>query len=200
LERFLESRDVIRLTKQICKRENLKEEDVICYTKDYVFVVLQFVLLAGSHLNDDLFYDIYDFYLVSELAEIRKQVHREAILLLDELGVKLNLHVKWDNFKIPFASYLIEINNIVKRGIKRWKPRFSTCNHRSTYPRFKLVNVFEYRDSSTVKLFEQAIKHVLSLHNIGKVVNFKMEQYECPGKDTDLVINNLNIWILELVN
>jgi len=101
LERFLESRDVI------------------CYTKDYVFVVLQFVLLAGSHLNDDLFYDIYDFYLVSELAEIRKQVHREAILLLDELGVKLNLHVKWDNFKIPFASYLIEINNIVKRGIKR---------------------------------------------------------------------------------
>ena len=94
MERFLESRDVIRLTKQICKRENLKEEDVICYTKDYVFVVLQFVLLVGSHLNGDLFYDIYDFYLVSELAEIRKQVHREAILLLDELGVKLNLHVK----------------------------------------------------------------------------------------------------------
>lgn len=61
----------------------------------------------------------YDYYLVSKPAEIRKQVNREAILLLDELGVKLNLHVKWDNFKIPFAYYLIQINNIVKGGIKR---------------------------------------------------------------------------------
>ena len=77
LERFLESRDVIR------------------YTKDGVFVVLQLVSLAGSYLNDELSYDIYDFYLVSKPAQIRKQVHRETILLLDELEVKLNLHVKW---------------------------------------------------------------------------------------------------------
>ena len=144
--------------------------------------MLQLVLLAGSYLNDELFYDIYDFYLVSKPAEIRKQVHREAILLLDELGVKLNLHVKWDNFKRPFAYYLIQINNIVKGGIVGEKEEskdenldFRLATHRSTYARFKLVNVFEFRDSSTVKLFEQAIKHVLSPHSIGKVDNFKME-------------------------
>lgn len=115
-------------------------------------------------------------------------------MLLDELGVRLNLHIKWDNFKIPFAYYLIQINNIVKGGIVGEKDEnldFRLAIHRSTYARFKLVNVFEFRDSSTVKLFEQAIKHVLSPHSIGKVNNFKMEQYECPGKDTGLVINNL---------
>jgi len=50
----------------------LESRDVICYTKDGVFVVHQLVLLAGSYLNDELFYDIYDFYLVSKPAEIRK--------------------------------------------------------------------------------------------------------------------------------
>lgn len=32
---------------------------------------------------------------------------------------------------------------------------------------------------------------MLSSYCIGKVDNLKMEQYECPGKDTSLVINNL---------
>ena len=207
LKRFLESRDVIRLTKQICERKNLKEGEVIYHTKDGVFVVLQLALLAGSYLNDELFYDIYDFYLVAKPAEIQRQVRREATLLLKELGVKLNLHVKWDNFKIPFAYYLIQINNVVKRGIVGEKEEskdenldFRLATHRSTYAPFKLVNVFEFRDSSTVKLFEQAIKHVLRPHCIGKVDNLKMEQYECPGEDTGLVINNLVSKQFKLMN
>ena len=77
---------------------------------------------------------------------------------------------------------------------------FRLATHRSTYAPFKLVNVFEFRDSSTVKLFEQAIKHVLRPHCIGKVDNLKMEQYECPGEDTGLVINYLVSKQFKLMN
>lgn len=121
LSRFLKSRDVIRMTNQICQKENLKANDVIHKTTDGVFAKPHIALVAASFLSDQLFYDIYNFYLVSLPAEIEKQNERrlqeEASLLLEELGIKINQHVKWESFDIPFAYYLIKINNVVKAGI-----------------------------------------------------------------------------------
>lgn len=207
LKRFLDSRETKRLRDEICDRECLTKDDVICKTKDGVFVKLHLVLLAASYLDDALYYDIHDFYLIAKPAEIKKEVRREAVSMMIELGVKINQPIKWDKFKISFAYYLIEINNIVKGGLVGEKEELKGENldlrlatHRSTYARFKLVNIFRFRDSSTVKLFEQTMKHVLSLYNIGKVDNSKMEQYECPGEDTSLIVNDLASKQFKLMN
>jgi hypothetical protein len=187
---------------KICEKQDLKNHDVICHTEEGVFVMSHIALLAASYLSDELFYDIFNFYLVSRPAEIEKQnkkrVQEEAILLLDELGIKINQHVKWETFDIPFAYYLIKINNVVKGGIvgEKEEPKNENLDlrlsiHRSTYARFELVNVFEFRNSATVKLFEDILKHVLVMYKIGRDEDTKMEQYECPGKDTGQVINEL---------
>jgi len=38
-------------------------------------------------------------------------------------------------------------------------------------------------------LFEKVIKHILAPYNIGIDRNTKLEQYECPEKDTGQVVN-----------
>ena len=94
LKHFLEFKDVIRLTKKICKRKNIKEEEVISHTKDGIYVMQHLTLSASSYLNDTLFYDIYDFYLASKPAKVQKQVRQEAILLLKDLEIKLNQDIR----------------------------------------------------------------------------------------------------------
>ena len=84
LKYFLESKDIIRLTKKNCEKENFTKEDAIYHI----------ALLAATKLDGDLFFDVFYHFLVSKPAGIKKQVRREAVLLLEELGIKLNRDVK----------------------------------------------------------------------------------------------------------
>lgn len=180
LRRFLKSKQVkvIWMKNKICEKQNLKAHEVIQNTEEGVFVNPEIARLAASYLSDEIFYDIHN-----RPDEIEKQTKER---------------VKWDSFNLPFAYYLIKIENLVKAEIVRNKEeptkenldrRLST--HRSTYARFELINVFEFRNSKTVRLFEETSKHTLALYNIGIDKNIKLEQYECPGKDTGQVINDL---------
>jgi len=112
LTRFLKSNGVIRMKNNICEKQNLKAHEVICNTEEDVFIMPHIVLLAAFFLSDELFYDIYNYYLVSRPAEMEKQnkerVREKAFLLLKELGIKINQRVKWDSFDISFAYYLIK--------------------------------------------------------------------------------------------
>lgn len=40
-------------------------------------------------------------------------------------------------------------------------------------------------------MFEETTKHVLALYNIGTEEDMKLEQYECHGKDTGQLLNDL---------
>jgi hypothetical protein len=68
LTRFLKSNEVIRMKNKICEKQNLKAHEVICNTKKDVFVMPHIALLTASFLSDELFYDIYNYYLVSQPA------------------------------------------------------------------------------------------------------------------------------------
>lgn len=62
-------------------------------------------------------------------------------------------------------------------------------SHRSTFARFKLINVIKFKDSNVVNLFENWIKNVLAKYSIG--TNTLLEQYECPGKNSEEIINDI---------
>ena len=62
-------------------------------------------------------------------------------------------------------------------------------SHRSTFARLKLINVIKFKDSSTVTTFESWIKQVLRNYSIGS--NSLLEQYECPGKNSEKIINDI---------
>lgn len=49
-------------------------------------------------------------------------------------------------------------------------------------------------------MFEETSKHALALYNIGTDENTKMEQYECLGKDTGQVVNDLVSQLFKSMN
>jgi len=80
---------------KIMEKELLNEADVINYMNDYVYVHLNLALIAAAHLSDDLYYDIYNYYLNTKLKEIeisfeKKILELESKILFNELGVKIN--------------------------------------------------------------------------------------------------------------
>jgi len=198
LKRFLTNDRTRRLAKIICVMDKSEPNEVIHETEKGTFVSPEIAVEAASYLDDYILIDILRFYLVARPAEIEKQIQERTNLQLKELGIKFNKHIGWDKFNFPFAYYLIKIDNAVKAGIvgEKEKPRTESLDsrlsvHRSTYARFELINVFEFQNSDTVKLFEKVTKLALFKYNIGLDKNTKLEQYECPGKDSGQIINEL---------
>lgn len=76
---------------------------------------------------------IFILFLDQPKLKNKEQVREEAVLLLEELGIKVNQYVKWDSFDISFAYYLIKINNIVKAGIAREKKAKKRKSGSSTF-------------------------------------------------------------------
>lgn len=80
---------------KIMERELLNLTEVINKNESRVFVHLNLALLAASSLSDDLFYNIYNYYLNTKVSEIEKpflnQIQKlEAKLLTLEYGAKIN--------------------------------------------------------------------------------------------------------------
>ena len=117
-------------------------------------------------------------------------------LIVAELGLKFNKVLLWDSFNASFAFYYFVIDNVVKCGAVGLKDQENSDNldarlssHRSTFARFKLINVIKFKDSTTVNLFESWMKQVLAKYSIG--TNTLLEQYECPGKNSEEIINDI---------
>jgi len=60
-----------------------------------VFVHLNLALVAASSLSDDLYYDIYNYFLRKKILEIEKPLlnqihHLQHLLLIKEFGPKID--------------------------------------------------------------------------------------------------------------
>ena len=70
----------------------LASKNVISVKKDgEVYLMVRIELLAAAELDDDLFYNVYNHFLISKLAVIRNQATHQALtVVLKKIGVKLN--------------------------------------------------------------------------------------------------------------
>ena len=120
---------------------------------------------------------------------------------LESLKQKLELDrvvdkLPWTNFNAPFAFYYFVIDNVVKCGAVGLKDQENPENlnsrltsDRSTHAKLKLINVIKFGGSSTVTLFEGWIKLALTKYSIG--TDASLEQYECPGKNSEKILNDI---------
>lgn len=72
--------------------------------------------------------------------------------------------------------YYFVIDNVVKCGAVGLKDQENSDNldsrlssYRSTFARFKLINIIKFKDSNTVNLFESWVKQVLAKYSIGTI-------------------------------
>lgn len=168
---------------------------------DDLFVNPIIALHAASFLSVKLYDDILDFYLYTKHSQMEKIYNSkieslEQQLVIAELGFKFNKALLWSNFNASFAFYYFVIDNVVKCatvGLKNQKNSDNLdsrlASHRSTFARFKLINVIQFKDLNTVTLFESWIKQVLAKYSIG--INTLLEQYECPGKNSEEILNDI---------
>ena len=165
-----------------CKIEKKQKNDVIVEKNGDTFVEPILALHAATFLSIKLYYEILDFYLytkyskLKEIYESRIKSLEQKLVLAEELGVKFNKVLTWSNFNASFAFYYFVIDNVVKCGAVGLKDQENSGNldsrlasHRSTFARFKLLNVIQFKDSNTVTLFESWIKQVLAKYSIGTI-------------------------------
>jgi len=185
----------------LCNIENKQKNDVMVEKNGNLFVSSILALHAASFLSVRLYYEILNFYLYAKYNKM-EEIYNSKIksleqqLIVAELGLKFNKVLLWSNFNVSFAFYYFVINNVVKCGAVGLKDQENSDNldsrlaaHRSTFARFKLINVIKFKDSTTVTLFESWIKQVLAKYSIG--INTLLEQYECPKKNSEKVINDI---------
>lgn len=199
--RCINSKRFNKLVKLHCEIKKKKRSDIIVEKNNDLFVDPILALHAATFLSVKLYYDILDFYIHSKYNRI-EEIYNSRIksleqqIILTKLGIKLNKVSLWDNFNISFGYYYYVIKNVVKCGSVGLKDQENCDNlsarlqtHRSTYARFKLVNIIQFKDSNTVTLFENWMKQVLARYSIGK--NDLVEQYECPGEKSEIIINDI---------
>ena len=171
-----------------CKIEKKQKNDVIVEKNGDTFVEPILALHAATFLSIKLYYEILDFYLytkyskLKEIYESRIKSLEQKLVLAEELGVKFNKVLTCSNFNASFAFYYFVIDNVVKCGAVGLKDQENSGNldsrlasHRSTFARFKLINIVQFKDSNTVTLFESWIKQVLAKYSIGTIWVFRGE-------------------------
>ena len=128
-----------------------------------------------------------------------EQVEQELVTL------KKTIDLSWTNFDVEFAFYYLVADNVVKCGAVGLKDQENSENlesrlasHGSTHARLKLINVIKFKDSKTVTLFENWIKLVLEKYSIG--TNASLEQYECPGKNSEEIFNEIILEKFDRIN
>ena len=152
-----------------CKIEKKQKNDVMVEKNGDLFVNPILALHAASFLSVKLYYEILDFYLYAKYSKM-EEIYNSKIesleqqLVVAELGLKFNKVLLWSNFNASFAFYYFVIDNVVKCGAAGLKDQENSDNldsrlasHRSTFARFKLINVIKFKDSNTVTLFESWI-------------------------------------------
>ena len=155
-----------------------RKNDVMVEKNGDLFVNPILALHAASFLSVKLYYEILDFYLYAKYSKM-EEIYNSKIesleqqLVVAELGLKFNKVLLWSNFNASFAFYYFVIDNVVKCGAVGLKDQENSDNldsrlasHRSTFARFKLINVIKFKDSNTVTLFESWIKQVLAKYSI----------------------------------
>jgi hypothetical protein len=143
-----------------------RKNDVMVEKNGDLFVNPILALHAASFLSVKLYYEILDFYLYAKYSKM-EEIYNSKIesleqqLVVAELGLKFNKVLLWSNFNASFAFYYFVIDNVVKCGAVGLKDQENSDNldsrlasHRSTFARFKLINVIKFKDSNTVTLFE----------------------------------------------
>ena len=149
-----------------CTIKKKQKKDVIVEKNGDLFVDPILALHAASFLSVKLYYEILDFYLYAKYSKM-EEIYNSKIesleqqLVVAELGLKFNKVLLWSNFNASFAFYYFVIDNVVKCGAAGLKDQENSDNldsrlasHRSTFARFKLINVIKFKDSNTVTLFE----------------------------------------------
>ena len=131
--------------------------------------------------------------------KLLEQVEQELVTL------KKTTDLSWTNFDVEFAFYYLVTDNVVKCGAVGLKDQENSENlesrlasHGSTHARLKLINVIKFKDSKTVTLFENWIKLVLEKYSIG--TNASLEQYECPGKNSEEIFNEIILEKFDRIN
>ena len=211
--RFLASKNFNRMKKKLCEKESLSLTDVLNKDRGQIFVHLNLALLAASYLSDELFYNIYDYYLNTRVKELEKPLlnkiqELEIQLLTKEFGVKIN-KLKWELFNLPHAIYIIKIDSIYKIGAvgingisKKESLDKRLCSHRNTYAKFELINVINFKDSYSVSLFEQVIKFTLRPFSIGIDTDTRLEQFKGNSIDINTIVlkqfRSMNVELQEL--
>lgn len=127
-----------------------------------LFVEPILALHAASFLSVKSYYEILEFYLYTKYNKMEEMYNSKVLL--------------WDSFNASFAFYYFVIDNVVKCGAVGLKDQENSENldarlssHRSTFARFKLINVIKFKDSTTVHLFDSWTKIVLSKYSIGTI-------------------------------
>ena len=70
----------------------LASKNVISVKKNgEIYLMIHIAFLAAAEFDDDLFYNVYNHFLVSKLAVIRNQAIYQALtVVLKKIGIKLN--------------------------------------------------------------------------------------------------------------
>jgi hypothetical protein len=199
--RCINSKKFNDLLKLHCRIEKKQKNEVMVEKNGDLFVHPIIALHAASFLSLELYYEILDFYLhakynkMEEIYNSKIEILKQKVIIA-ELGAKFNKVSLWSNFNASFAFYYFVIDNVVKCGAVGLKDQENSDNldsrlssHRSTFARFKLINVIKFKDSNTVTLFESWIKQVLAKYSIG--TNTLLEQYECPGNNSEEILNDI---------
>lgn len=200
LQRFLSSKDFIRMRNKIMERESLTLVDVINDNGVHVFVHLNLALVAAAYLNDDLYYNIYTYYLHQRIDEAKRplldQIQKlDSEVLALKFGLKMN-KVNWELFDLSHALYVIKIGTIYKIGavgihlkaVDTDKLDNRLSSHRNTYAKFELITVISFTNNATVRLFESVIKISLAPYSIGKDTDTRLEQYSFEETDINVAV------------